>query len=127
MLEHASRLELLWTTLAIVGVTMSVRGLWDAYTDAVTLKASGRNGDGRIIAHQVFRNEGVRLVMLVAFVAIGLAAMGLPNQPADPRRAFVAIGFLTMEVVLVYGTFADRRDTKKLLAVRPQNERKGDP
>lgn len=117
-MSTASLLEVAWTALALVGVSVSALNGWDAIADLQLLKAQSRNGSALVIAKGIVRNEAIRLVTQSAFLTIGVIAMVLRNvDPYSGSRFFLAALFIAAEAGLVYASIADRRDAKYLLAV----------
>ena len=116
-MSEASPLEIVWTGLALVGLGASIFGFTDAWVDAKRLRPREVSNQARIVARMNLRNEVIRLFVLFAFVVIGLAAMTLPNDPDAfvGARLLVAGGFIVVSVLMVFGTYADRRDRYRLI------------
>lgn len=117
-MTHANAVEVVWTALALVGLGASLLGFLDAWIDGHRLKGVKISQRARIVARMNLRNEAIRLFVLTAFVMIGIAAMAIPNNPDafEGSRLLVAAGFITVSVLIVFGTYADRRDRRLLLS-----------
>lgn len=116
-MRHASPLEIYWTALALIGMGASLFGFIDAWIDGYRLRGLNISNRARIVARMNLRNEAIRLFVLTAFVVIGLAAMFVPNNPnpVQGARLVIASGFIVVSVLVVFGTYADRRDRRLLL------------
>lgn len=113
-----SWIEVLWTVVAIFGIGASSYVLWDAAGDYKAAKLAGLVGAPAITAKMNLRNEAIRMAVLVIFLLVGLAAMLIPNDPSafTPPRVTVAIALTSAACLLVWGSFADRRDRQTILA-----------
>jgi hypothetical protein len=77
--------ELLWTVLVLVALGFNIKGAMVAWADRSALRGTGQNGVRETIATIAIENELVRAVMHLVFVAVGIGAMRLPPNSADPQ------------------------------------------
>lgn len=89
-----SDIELLWTLIALVGAGFSLYNVRDALKDYNSLGADP-NGK-RELASVAVKTEAGRLVVQCIFVAIGIAAMFVPEVPAAVEQplSIEIVGFL---------------------------------
>lgn len=115
-METVSPLEVLWTVFALYGAGICTGTMLESWHDLDILRASGRNGNLKLIAQQVFRNEVLRLIGLIVIVAIGIIAMLLPNTPGpfSWQRLLMAASMFVLEGTLVYGGWQDRITNRRL-------------
>lgn len=113
-----SWVELVGTGLALVGVGSSLLLLIDAWSDWKAVETAGLDGADRIGAVMSLRNEAVRVAALILVVIIGIALMLLPNTPGPftPARITLFTATTLVVILVVYGSFADRRDRQRIMA-----------
>lgn len=74
-----SDMEIVWTLIAIAGAAFSVYNVRDSLAD---LSALGKRINGRRkVALVALKTEMARLAIQTIFIAIGIAAMTVPEQP----------------------------------------------
>lgn len=114
---NASLLEILWTSIAIVGAVYSVGNLVEARRDFAALMQSGHNGILKLLANQQRRNQAERTILLCGFATIGVLACGFPNTPGPytPARVVMASLFIALELRVTYGSWADHEDRQDLM------------
>lgn len=121
MIGNASTIEILWTTVTLVGLIANVVGVADAWADKRYLERAGLNGRRELVARwHVTLNIGLAYVQ-AAFLFAGILAMASP--PAHDHtilvlRTALQLMFLTSEPVLVYLAIAAHRYRSRLLASR---------
>lgn len=115
--ETVSWIELLWTAVALIGVGASSLVYVDAARDHKDVKIAGLTGAALITSRMTIRNERLRLGLLLLFALVGVVAMFIPNPPGsfDPPRLLVALMLMAGSCLVVYGSFADRRDRRLIL------------
>ena len=117
VIGHFSWLELLWTGIALVALSLSRLNHSEAKKDIVAL-AGIRNGRWRIATGNV-RRERIRAVIQVAYVAFGILAGQTPASP-NPSLAglIIALGLTVTSAMLALNSYLDRRDRLYLLNFR---------
>jgi hypothetical protein len=109
-------LELLWTTVALVGIGFSGFALRDALTDrrALKLVPDASTGD-ELIVNTAVRNERYRFILFCGFSVVGTTALFLVNAPPTLGGTIIGLILLGLEVGGLWNTWQDRIARHKLL------------
>lgn len=119
MYGNATIYQLVYTAIGIVGLLVTVHLLVQSMEDLHALKSYSTYKPGgmrHIIARNNVRNMGMRAAKLLVLVVISLASMLAPITVTHPtvRALLTAIGFGSIEIIIVVGAIADRRDRAAL-------------
>lgn len=108
----ASPWEVLWTTVATIGLLVTLWGLWDAWGDLRYLQTHRLNGVRLLVAWSNVRSEIVRCAVLLMFTVVGGAGIILP-LPYFTDTAVLT--FVASSALLVGGSLWDRYDRTRLV------------
>ena len=107
---------LTWTLIALVASLLTWINLNDARKDRDAVqKLGGNRMAARVLAADgLIRREQLRILVFMAWFAVGLvaAAVGLDRVQ---RGTFIVIGLLSTALILLYGSYQDRRDRHHLI------------
>lgn len=113
-----SLLEGIWTLIAVLGLCYSIPSFKDVRDDLRELKRLKINGDKLLMGRANVRNEFIRAAMLSVW---GLSGVGAAFLPPNPNQSTISqllgYAFISIELLIVYGTYKDRSDRKTLLRV----------
>jgi len=74
-------IEIVWTVVAFVGLIYSLLNVRDAQIDLKVLEEAGVKNGRLTLARYQIEAEVLRAIMQTIFLAIGIAAMALPEVP----------------------------------------------
>jgi len=110
-------LELLWTSLAVIGIITSIYGIVVQAKDFRAARDfhNGLRTRRLIVTRMMLRNEIASVIVQFAFLLLGIMALFTQGgqDPNDFRRSFWSVilwSFVTAEIALVTSTLARRRD-----------------
>lgn len=110
--------EASWSTMALVGLAVTLWGLWDAYGDRRALRDSGKNGARRVVALGNIRREWARTYVLLCFLALGVYQMARPPvlaaQPVTRGGIALTLALVLAALVIVVESVLDRRERVNL-------------
>ena len=86
-----SVLEIVWTTLAVIGIIVCGRGWGIQGRNKNKLKKSKLNGVRMIAATESVRQERMATLQQVAFLIVGIVAMYNPPNTASANPAWTSI------------------------------------
>lgn len=75
----AHPLEIIWVLASLLGAVVSLYGTWDAWNDVEALPEDERNGR-RTIGHALLWTEGIRFVIQVMYLGLGVPLLFRDNQ-----------------------------------------------
>lgn len=115
----------IWTAVALAGLTVQWRFLRASRQDMRWLRYSGRNGMLLLVACSHLRQARIRLGVILGYVAIGVLAIVIHT---DPERMLAAAIFRTLaglvltcgEAVLILSTWLDLRDRRRIIEGPPR-------
>jgi hypothetical protein len=114
----ASPLEIAWSAVMLLGAVFQAIHVWRAVGNYRTARDNGGTRAMLLLARQKIRNHVVRLVILAAFLLIGVVSMLLP-EPARTATttagALVASSLLLVGAVVVLDTLLDHYDWPRLI------------
>lgn len=121
MISTASPIEIVWTSVALVGVLINCTAAVDAWRDLRALHALGLNGAREIVARGNIRRELLRIFKQGCFLFVGAYFMWLP--PATPATAtrpnaggiVLVVGLLLASISMDLGALIDRRERIRLI------------
>lgn len=138
----ASPLEAIWTVACLVTLGVNGWALWDAWGDVVAtdhylrIAPGSRGADPRLplAARGAVRRELGRLVVMLAFVALGLFALSSPptyrpDGSGNPNAMWLPLLAVGVAVLFAVDAIWDRRDRITLLRMtraRRETLREGD-
>lgn len=108
MLETAEPVEVLWTLLALVSLSVNIYGLYQAIESAEDLRASGLNGVRRLMAVMRLLNASTCVVAAVVGLLAGYASLRTP-YPAMLAPDQLALrppyqwGWVVLQALLIGG------------------------
>ena len=119
MYGTATLYQIAWTALGIVGLLITLHLLAESIGDLRALRQSStykQAGMRDIIARNNVRNMAMRALKLLVLVVIGVVSMLVPVSVTVPtaRAALQAVGYGSIEVIIVAGAILDRRDRAAL-------------
>jgi hypothetical protein len=77
-----SDIEIMWVTIAVFGLTFALLNFIDARKDVEALESLPAGGNGRgLVAKSQQWQDGIRMLIHVIFISIGLVAFTLPDPP----------------------------------------------
>lgn len=132
---HASLVEMIWTTIGLVGLFFTRRQLHrTSQLIEATRKFNGHNlpqhRELRIIAYGHFRNAMFRLAKTLTLVVIGVFAMILPNtnrsDQVTPVGVAISIGFFMISLLIVIPGILDERQAELMADDRQHQVDAGD-
>jgi hypothetical protein len=115
-IEHADvdKWELLWCSLAFVGMFVHFRGLREAERDRVALGEDLTNGRRRVVRGRK-REELGRMIKQAGFLLVGLIVANLPGVPGRSVPSLITrLVFIGAELMMIYLSLAAQRDDAKL-------------
>lgn len=133
-----SDIEIVWTLIALVGVSFAFFNLIEAIRDLEALKAIGDADGRRMIAWLTIRLETTRVVIQSIFILIGILAMTIvdpPDQRALPTKIIVVNalfrwGLVVSALLICYQSYANfqmrRVIRRSALVFNPRQRMLGD-
>ena len=116
---NASLIEMLWTSIGLVGLLFTRRQLRrSSQMIEATRKFNGRNLEQhrelRLIAYGHYRNAMFRLAKTCTILAIGALSMILPNTQTriTPTAVAVTVGLFMIELLIVLPGILDERQAQ---------------
>lgn len=107
-----SLIEIIWTLVAFVGAAVGLFNVGEAVRD---LRALGVLSNGRrIIAKATIRREGIRLLVFVLYISVGVSAGLTPARP-DAEPSAVGIILVFTSVVLTLNGLLDLHDRRVVM------------
>lgn len=107
-------LSVMWVVIAGYGLIVNINGYREAREDYKWLLDSGLNGFRAIIAKGNIRHEIIRSTIQVVFMVIGI----LVFIDFDFRAWVSAACFILAAILMVYNSFMDYEDRKRLIGYR---------
>lgn len=108
-----SWLELIWSAVALLGLSMNLWMLNDTMVDYIHLQLSGlQERSTFLIGRAAIRTEAVKSGVQFLFLTMGIAAMTVPPNVADTRqitRSVTAAAIILAELLLVGSSILNRR------------------
>lgn len=108
----ASIPELVWISVGLVGLIVSVWNLHDAWIDESIVVNSGRNGIYLETARGNVVEEALRVakssLIIAAGVAAALAPPALKSQPVTAVSAVITVALFGISTLVVLGSIAAR-------------------
>lgn len=83
-----SDIELVWTLLALAGLSFSVYNVREAAADLGALKRSGERNGRMLLARMTVRSEVARMAIQLIFLTIGIGAMTLQDAQNQSQLPF---------------------------------------
>jgi magnesium-transporting ATPase (P-type) len=124
-----STIELLWTSLAFIGIIASIIGIMVQAKDyrAARQLDNGLRNRRLIVTWMMLRGEIVSVIVQGAFLLVGILALFTPGgRDLDEVRSTVATivlyGFVVAQITLVASTLLRRRDRQHLRRIVENNE-----
>lgn len=124
----ASYVEIGWTIMAAIGLTVSVWGLLDALVDRAVLSFWEEDTTQlEITARKAVRREGIKSLAQYFFLTIGGLSLFNPPNPDDNAQGLAlfigvywGIGIIVLECVWTVETILDRRDRQRQIRLARQ-------
>lgn len=114
----ASPLEIAWSLVMLLGAVFQAVHVWRAVQNWRFARDNGGTATMILIAKQKIRNHVVRLLILAAFLLIGVVSMLLP-EPARTATStagvLVAAALLAVGAAVVLDTLLDHYDWPRLI------------
>lgn len=108
--DNASVLEIIWTTMALIGLTFSFANMGEAIRDWMVIKKFLPVDARHLLARQAVRAEVVRVFELIVFIAIGgIAMFQAPRSEAEGVNYVVPGMFIAMVVLIASNSLMDFR------------------
>lgn len=114
-------IEIIWTVIAMWGMTFSILNLRNARRDREDLKAAGEDPVLDLFTRGTLTTETLRLTKEVALLAVGIASMlVVPVQPPPNRVQALSIAFV---LLLFYFSFMTSLTAQYVWLLRRRLER----
>lgn len=100
-------IEIVWTTVSVIGLATTVWLLYQTVLDRRALRAAGRNGPGELLARALIRVEALRVAQLAIMVAIGIVALASADGTRS-TRIVVLTGLILVAILTTVNALFDR-------------------
>lgn len=111
--------EFVWTMVAVVGVLIGWAGFRRAYGDRSYVRTHGFNGVLNLVTNENVRSEGTRLAIQVICFTLGCSSMFTPSRTppgvVNVTALLFAVGFILIEVMLVWSSLASLRYKRRIV------------
>lgn len=114
-MDNISALEAIWVLINTVTLVLTVTALLDARADRTAVKLI--NGRAReLAAWGIVRRERLRVMKQLLLLSIAIPGLFLADGAIrpEPLRVWPVIALMSLALLLLYQSFSDARDRKRL-------------